>query len=786
MEGSGQGDGSDGSMTLAAGGRGGNLPIALTSFVGRRRQVIEARRLLSTARLVTLTGIGGVGKTRLALKVAEDSRRAFPDGVRVVELAEVHDPESLKDAVAIAVGLRVRAARPPLDVLVEYLATRRLLLVMDNCEHLVESVAVLCDALLRRCPDLRILATSREPLGIGGEAILLVPPLTVPDSLRATSLEGLPQYEAVTLFVERATSAVPEFRLTEENQGDVIGICRQLDGLPLPIELAAARLRAMSAAQILHRLTDRYRLLNRGSRTAPTRQQSLRACIDWSHELCSEQEQKLWRRLSVFAGSFELDAAEDICADDFTGGELLDGVTSLVDKSILIRDEPGTVVRYRLLETIREYAQEKLRESGEHPALLQRHRDWYERLAVRAADEWISSDQVAWIARLEREQSNLRDALTFSITGNAPGVTGLRMATALYPFWLSRGRLSEGRRWLERALAGTCEAEAEERTKALYAYSALAAMQGDVQGGMARVKEGRGLDLDTRDAVSDAFLTHVEGLLATAAGDFGRAVDCLEASLEVFRSEGMRLQIVEDLVGLGLATALLGDVTRAAAWHAEVLAITEPCGEAVFRTYSLWATGMAELQRGDPAHAVSLFEEGLRLTRSVDDPLSAAWFLDVLAWVGAAAQEFDRAATLRGAAMSMWQIVDGPTVRFPSLLVHRDECRLQIVGAIGERGYEAALRRGRALTFAGAVSFALREKNGETEPEPVVTATNLTRREQQVAELVAQGLTNKAIAEQLVISPRTAQGHVEHVLAKLGFTSRAQIAAWSVERSRDS
>ncbi|MFC7449194.1 ATP-binding protein [Rhodococcus daqingensis] len=774
-------------MAIAARGKVGNLPLELTSFVGRRRELVEARRLLSVSRLVTLTGIGGVGKTRLALRVAEDSRRAFGDGVRLVELAEVHDPESLKDAVAIAVGLRVRAARPPLDMLVEYLSTRRLLLVMDNCEHLVEAVAVLCEALLRRCPELRILATSREPLGIGGEAVLRVPPLTVPDPLRAAPLEGLPQYEAVTLFVERATAALPEFRLTEENQGDVVGICRQLDGLPLPIELAAARLRAMSAAQILHRLTDRYRLLNKGSRSAPTRQQSLRACVDWSHELCSEQEQKLWRRLAVFAGSFELDAAEGICGEGFVEDELLDGVASLVDKSILIRDEPGAVVRYRLLETIRDYGQEKLRESGEHLAFVRRHRDWYERLALRAEDEWISPQQVEWIARLEREQSNLRDALTFSIAGDGEdAAAGLRMATALYPFWLSRGRLSEGRRWLDRALACPSAAETAERAKALYAYSALASMQGDVQGGMARLKEGRELELERHDAVSDAFITHVEGLLALAAGDFGRAVECLTAGLEVFRSEGMRLQIVEDLVGLGLATALLGDVKRAVAWHAEVLAITEPCGEAVFRTYSLWATGMAELQRGDPAHAIALFEEGLRLTRSVDDPLSAAWFLDVLAWIAAAAQEFERAATLRGAAMAMWQIVDGPTVRFPSLLVHRDECRLQIVGAIGERGYEAALRRGRALTFEGAVSFALREEPEADQAEPaVVDAMSLTRRERQVADLVAQGLTNKAIADQLVISPRTAQGHVEHVLAKLGFTSRTQIAAWFVERALD-
>lgn len=328
--------------------------MELTSFVGRRRELADAKTKLSVSRLVTLAGIGGVGKTRLALRVAADARPRFADGVRLVELGDLPDDLPLEDAVAAALGLRDQSARPLRDVLVEYLVSRRLLLVLDNCEQVVNAVAGLVEALLHTCPDLRILATSREALGIGGEAVLRVPPLTVPEAVHRPSLRAMPRYDAVTLFAERAAAAVPGFELTEDNHLGVARICHQLDGLPLPIELAAARLRAMSVEQILQRLTDRYKLLTLGSRGAPTRQQTLRLCVDWSYELCTQQEQQLWARLSVFAGSFELDAAESICAGDLVPEDLLDVVASLVDKSVLIREEAGAVVRFRLLETLAE------------------------------------------------------------------------------------------------------------------------------------------------------------------------------------------------------------------------------------------------------------------------------------------------------------------------------------------------------------------------------------------------------------------------------------------------
>lgn len=390
----------------------GNLPLELTSFVGRRTELAEVKKLLSTARLVTLAGIGGVGKTRLALRTAAETRRAFADGVWLVELGELRDESLLVDVVAAAFGLRDQSTRPVEDLLVDFVASRRLLLILDNCEQVVDAAAALVEMLLRACPGLHVLATSREILDISGEAVLRVSPLTVPDTEREPSLRGLPRYDAVTLFAERAVAADSSFELTEDNRIAVTKICQHLDGLPLSLELAAARLRAMSVQQVLERLSDKYEILSRAGRDVPTRQQTLRLCVDWSYELCSPREQAVWAGLSIFAGSFELDAAEQICGQTFESGEFLDTIASLVDKSILISESLASVVRFRLLETLRDYGREKLYAAGEYAALSIRHCDWYRQLAIDAEADWISPRQVGWISRLDRERPNLRAAWT--------------------------------------------------------------------------------------------------------------------------------------------------------------------------------------------------------------------------------------------------------------------------------------------------------------------------------------------------------------------------------------
>ncbi|MBV6762904.1 protein kinase domain-containing protein [Rhodococcus opacus] len=760
----------------------GNLPLDLTSFVGRRHELAEAKNLLGGSRLVTLTGIGGVGKTRLAMRVAATVQRDYADGARLIELAELRDESLLVDAVAAAVGVRDHSGRPLREVLVEHLAVRELLLVFDNCEHLVDAVAELTDTLLRVCPALRILATSREPLGIGGETVLRVPPLAVPDPDRRPSLRGLPKYDAVTLFAERAAAAVPGFALTEDNAAAVAGICHRLDGLPLPIELAAARLRAMSPEQILTRLTDRYTLLTHGSRGAPTRQQTLRLSVDWSFELCTAREQLVWGRLAVFAGSFELDAAEQVCSDGLGPDELLDTLASLADKSILIREEHGSVVRFRILETLREYGYEKLEQTGEDLALRRRHRNWYEALALDVEAEWISARQLDWISRLKREQPNLREALEFSVSDSPD--TGLRISAALLLFWASQGLYNEGRRWLDRLLTRHDGHPTLERIKALYAGIVLAEVQGDLETAVASMEEGRVVAAQTSDPLILALIAYSDGTLALYRGDLARACPLLEAALAEFDQQANRTLRTSALYTLALAYGLHGETERATECHERLLAITEACGESMFRSYSLWSMAVVKWRKGDADGAVRLLEHALQITRRVHSPRITASCLEALAWVAGERRDWTRAAVLMGAAEELGRSVDSVAVMYSNMLVYHDTCEEQTRRALGDRAFAATYRSGQHLDFDAAVAYALDEKPPAS-PTPAGSPVSLTKRERQVADLVAEGLTNQAIANRLVISPRTAQGHVEHILTKLGFTSRTQIAAWVVESHDD-
>ncbi len=357
----------------------GNLPVELTSFVGRQAELAEVKTLLATSRLVTVTGIGGVGKTRLALRAAAEMRADVPEGVWLVELGELRDPTLVANAVVGALGLRDESGRALREVLIDSLGSRQVMLVLDNCEQSINETAKLADALLRACPALQILATSRERLGIAGEALVNVSPLALPDADREPTLRELLGYDAMALFAERAAAAVAGFALTQDNKVAAARICAQVDGLPLAIELAAARLRAMSLEQILERLTDRFGLLTRGSRQGPTRQQAISYCVDWSYDLCTAAERRLWARLSVFAGSFDLEAAEDVGDGDVAPDNVVDLLTSLVDKSILVRVETNGQVRFRLLETLRDYGLSKLNEAGEYLRLRRRHLDWCRR-----------------------------------------------------------------------------------------------------------------------------------------------------------------------------------------------------------------------------------------------------------------------------------------------------------------------------------------------------------------------------------------------------------------------
>jgi predicted ATPase/DNA-binding NarL/FixJ family response regulator len=755
----------------------GNLPIDLTTFVGRRHEFTETKQLLSSSRLVTLTGIGGVGKTRLALRVANRARQEFADGAWLIELAELIDGTLLGEVVAHALGVRARAGETIEQALVEYLSTRDLLIVLDNCEQVLAAVAALTATILRTCPRVRILATSREALGIGGEVLAIVAPLNVPDPDPDPTVSALTQYDAVRLFVDRAAAAVPAFALTGENGAAIAEICRRVDGLPLAIELAAARIRTLSPDQILQRLTDRYTLLTRGGRDAPTRQQTLRLCIDWSYDLCTPQEQLLWCRLSIFAGGVELDAAEQICGAGFTGpATLLDALTSLGEKSILTREDTGnTPARFRMLETLREYGRLKTQGSGDYLGLRQRHLDWYQQLVCDAEEGWIGPRQLDWIARVEREQPNFREALDFCAASDSRA--GFRTAAALFQFWNARGRFSEGRYWLDRLLLCDSAEPTIELVKTLYADTVLTEAQGDRAAASLLVERSRALGAATADPPIHAIVALTGGIAALFNGNLDDAQILLNESVPVLAALQPAALHVGALNMLGFTYELQSNTTRAIGCFEEVLAITEACGESVYRSYALWAMAVLCWRHGDAPRAAARLHEGLRLTNAVGHPVGTASCLEVLAWIAADDGNPQRAAVLMGAADALSHRADTLPTFLPGFLGHHQEYERIVRDALGERTYTAWYRKGLELGAAGDVAFAFDAQNSA--PKPADLDPNpLTKREYEVALLVGKGLTSRAIAELLVLSERTVHGHVAHILAKLNFTSRQQIAGW--------
>jgi non-specific serine/threonine protein kinase len=680
----------------------GNLRLELTSFIGRQAEVAEVKKLLSTSRLVTVTGIGGVGKTRLALRAAVEMRRDCPDGVWVVELGEVRDPLVVTNVTAGALGVRDESGRPLREVLLESLCTRRLLIVLDNCEQVVDEAAKLSEALLQACPNLRILATSRERLGIGGEAVLGLLPLALPEADRDPTLRGLPGYDAVALFADRAAAALPGFALTEENKATVARICCQVDGLPLAIELAAARLRAMSPEQILERLADRFTLLARGNRAAPTRQQTLGWSIDWSYDLCTPTEQKLWARVSVFAGSFAMDAAEDICNGDLGPETVLDVLASLVDKSILIRVESNSQVRFRFLDTVRDYGRGKLQQSGEYRKLRKRQLDWYRRLVADAAANWFSSRQVHWVNRIAAETHNLRDAFEFAYE-DAPQ-TLLEMSAALHVYAVARGHLSEMRRWLDRALAATPVEPSEKRIKALYAATVIACFQGDPEAATSRTTEATSLVEHMAGPVPRALVAIADAFVALIKRDSHRALTRSQDALAVTDDP---IVTVPAMTLAGWALEFRGELGPALVWQQKALAIAESAGEVVYRSYVLWAVGVGCWRNGQRERAERLLRECLKLAHLIDDPRNGAACLEALAWIASAKNDPRRAVVLMAAAAALGDWVGVSPVVLPDLLVFHQECERGALEALGSEEFGVAQMRGFAMDLDGAIRYAL-------------------------------------------------------------------------------
>jgi predicted ATPase/class 3 adenylate cyclase len=658
-----------------------NLPIQLTSFVAREREMVEIKSLLSTTRLLTLTGAGGCGKTRLSLQVAADLLDTYPDGVWLVKLAPLADPDLVAQTVAAALGVREEPGRPIAQTLVDFLKPRALLLVLDNCEHLIDACAGLAESLLHACLHVRILASSREALGIAGETPYRVPSLSAPDARDSLTLERLAGYEAARLFIDRAVAALPTFTPTSDNTPALAEICRRLDGIPLAIELAAARVKALPVEQIALRLDDRFRLLTGGSRTALPRHQTLRALIDWSYNLLSEPERTLLRRLSVFAGGCTLEAAEAVCSGNgVEEWEILDLLAALVDKSLVQYEEPGTdaqhrsgEARYRLLETLRQYGRDRLLETGEVEAVRACHRDWAVQLAERAEPELWTADQSAWLVRLETEHDNLRAALEWSLAevgtaeeGSHPAVgrpgaisgsrlEGLRLAAALWRFWFLHGHFSEGRRWLGRALAASEGRTVPARAWALVGSGRLAHHQGDYERAKAFLEEALAQYRGTGEQEGIAWSLGYLGLVAHDQGQCEQAAALLEEGLALFQQVNHPWGIAWVHSRLGVVAHEQGQYERATSLLQEGVSRFRRIGDKLAIGRTVGFLGNLLRDRGQYDEAEKLLDESLALARSTGDRWAIAWALHYLGLMASDRGDSHRARELLQQACSLFR-----------------------------------------------------------------------------------------------------------------------------------
>ena len=678
----------------------GSARGVLDTVVGRSGELAELRKLVEESRLVTLAGIGGIGKTTLATHAARELADEFPDGVWMVDLADLRDGALLVDVVAAAVGLHDQAGRSLIEALVAVLAGQRTLIVLDNCEHLIDDVARLVDTLLYNCQQVHILATSREILDIGGECVLPLSPLPVPDTDDNPTPEDLSAFAGVALFIQRARTAVPGFTLTEQNAAAVARICSGLEGLPLAIELAAARLRAMSAAQIADGLSDRYSLLSRGRRGAPTRQQTLSGCIDWSYWLCTQTEQRLWAQVSIFAGSFDLPAAQHLSAETLTAGQCLDVLCALVDKSILMRTEQHGEIRFRLLETVRDYGKAHL-SATEQQDLPVRHAEYYRQLTGRAAAEWFGPDQVEWLQRITSEMPNLREALKFSLS--ADPATALAIVTALRPTWTTRGMLCEGQRWLDLALAAASQEPSLERIAALCASADIANQQGDLPSAFARLSEARQHLAVVGDPAAAGMIDFFEGFTAMLSGDPDRARACLLNALDTTDTYYAQVSSMTVMGGLDL---LAGDHRQAMSWFEKALALTEESDESMARSRLLLAAGVGCWQTGDLERAEQMLRECLRLAQRIDDRWTVANCLEGLAWVAESQGDARQAVVLMAAVSAISHAIGATALPFTHLGGFHDECQEKTRKQLSAAEYEAAWSEGSAWTFGDEESLA--------------------------------------------------------------------------------
>jgi predicted ATPase/DNA-binding CsgD family transcriptional regulator len=760
-----------------------NLPSELSSFVGRDREIAEVRRILENNRLLTLTGSGGCGKTRLALVAASELVQRFEDGVWMVELAPLAEPSLVPQAVAFALGVRERPGSSLTEALSDYLRTRKLLLILDNCEHLIDACAELAEAWLHSCPGLRVLATSREVLGITGEIAWPVPSLSLPDLRRLPDIESLPRYESARLFVERATSVKPNFKLTEQNVPAVAQVCYRLDGIPLAIELAAARTKVLAVEEISARLGDSFILLAAGSRTAMPRQRTLHATMDWSHELLSREERVLFRRLSVFAGGFTLEAAESICAgEELQRDEVLELLSQLVDKSLAVAQERDGAARYRLLETIRQYGWERLEEAGEAAYVREQHARYYLAAAEEAESELKGEGQVAWLERLEREHDNLRVAMAWLLE-RGESEEAARLGWSLWLFWGIRTHLAEGRRSMERALSarGGVAMSASARAKALFVAGMMANYQGDHLSAEPLVQESLRLFKEREDKLGTAYALSNAGYVALGRGRYQQAIAVIEEAVDLFLEEGEKWGAAIEFGFLAVAWRNQGDHERTKRLAERGLAISREIGERQATTSALYTLAILAQTEGKHERARDLLREGLKLSAELGNEADVAHCLERLASMYGAEGKILRAARLWGAEeMLLEKLEDAVYTYVPDRSLHRSQVSAAR-SQLDEAAWTAAWTEGRVMSLEQAVEYALEQ---EPTPDPAAPKTylaGLSAREADVLRLVATGLTNAEVAKKLFLSSRTVDWHLSSIYRKLGLHSRAGASRFASE-----
>ena len=811
-----------------------NLHEEPNSFVGREREVEELCRFVHMMRASTLCGTGGIGKTRLAQRILAALADDFPDGTWFIELGDVRQPDGVVSRVASIVGVDEERGRPLLETLAEALRPRTMLLALDNCEHLIDACAQLCQRLLASSAGLRIIVTSREPLRVAAEAVWQVQPLSLPPPDAVADPAELRNYESVRLFAERAAAAHPGFDLSAANAGSIATICRTLDGVPLAIELAAAWVRALSADQVAARLDDRFQLLTSGDRTAPARQRTLRAAIDWSHDLLDASEQVLLRRLAVFSG-WSLEMAEQVCADaDLPAAAVLDLIASLVDKSlVVVEPEALGQSRYRLLDTIRDYAAQRLADAGEVTAIRARLRDYVLHVVEHNAAIGMALIPAPWSARVDvfrRYDIDADNALGVldQCLADGDATTGLRICTAIRPCWLVRGSYAEGAERFDSFLAiEPSRVPAGVRGPALIGRAQLALSSDPagaeswaraglelcrVAGGEvwtavalnllaeitlhtgrpaeAEALAGEALSLarSVGDRLSEGYALGTRAAAVAHRGGLREAQQLAEAAITVMREIDHQWGVARTLLGLGELARLRGDADAARRCYLEALPVLREIDSRPETARCLAGLGRLAMDQGSIAQAREHLAESIRLSRATGARIGVARGLEAFASLAVLEDRGDRAVQLIGAAAALRE-----AAHLPRLPGSRTDRYFAAARSFGEPAIAQFWATGFGMTSDAAVAMELdvpaqagpgSRPDGERVPAghpaaAIAPPGRLTAREREIVALIAEGYSNRAIADKLYISPATAARHVANILEKLGFNSRAQVAAWA-------